>query len=74
MASQNTSGTALVFVMPSVYVQKLLVLPQFVWLCGQDTDGSTSIMGVSNPGYGEYTIYANISRIKYYLGPLEEIS
>ena len=30
---------------------------QFVWLCGWDTDGSTSIMEESNPGYGEYTIY-----------------
>ena len=26
-------------------------------LCGWDMDGSTSIMGESNPGYGEYTIY-----------------
>ena len=39
------------------YVRKLFVLPQFLWLCGQDTDGYTSIMGVSNPGYREYTIY-----------------
>ena len=41
----------------SCYVRKLLVLPQFVWLCGQGTDGSTRITGVSNPRYGEYTIY-----------------
>ena len=43
--------------MPSVYVQKLPMLQQFVWLCGRDMDSSTSIMGVSNPGYEEYTIY-----------------
>ena len=33
------------------------MLLQFLWLCGRDTDGSTSIMDISNPGYGEYTIY-----------------
>ena len=36
------------------------MLPQFVWLCGWDTDGSISIMGESNPGYGEYIIYAYV--------------
>ena len=62
MESQNTSAVHLYFVMPSVYVQKLHMLPQFVWLCDQGTDGSTSIMGVSNPGYGDYTIYDISSR------------
>ena len=41
------------------------MLPQFVWLCGRDTDGSTSIMGVSNPGYGEYTIYGYVRYDQY---------
>ena len=44
MASQIQVPYHLYFVMPSVYVQKLLVLPQFVWLCGRDTDGSTTII------------------------------
>ena len=60
--ASGTQQCHLYFVTPSVYyVRKLLVLPQFVWLCGRDTDSSTSIVGVFNPGYGEYTIYDSTS-------------
>ena len=44
------------------------MLPQFVWLCGWDMDGSISIMGESNPGYGEYTIYAYVLKCKVIWG------
>ena len=57
--------------MPSVYVWKLVVLCtetfrvitvcMALWLSADD---STSIMGVSNPGYGEYTIYAEMQLLR----------
>ena len=50
--------------MPSVYVRKLLVLLQFVWLCGRDTDGTTEPMVVSNPASVGYTIYGFICGMK----------